>query len=316
MGQRELLECGREVYINLKNRYEKRWKSQRNLATTSKTMIKKFTLTLGPMFTVVILDQLSKSWARALDEPLFWGKFKLSLVYNNGIFLGYFSHLPLNAKEIILITLGTFSIIVYVLLLWLLPIKSKSTYMGLSIFVGGILGNVIDRFNGFSVVDFISLHIPGTNTPYVNIADFSQWMGTILISIGLYRDSSYYWPKKDWRTKYIINPYFQFRSAALITFFTFSSAALILIFSYAFLKNVHNQEIMNYFFSVGFFIILTFSTLIFLFSVILTHRVAGPIHAIQRHLRELKKGTQVNFKLREYDEFKEIEKDLNYFTRK
>ena len=177
--------------------------------------------------------------------------------------------------------------------------------------MGGILGNVADRFNGFAVVDFLSIHSPHRNFPYLNFADLSQWIGYFFISIGLYRDSLYYWPKSDWRNKFIINPHFQIRSSLIIAIFTFCASTVALVFSYAFLKNNQTPLTLKYFFYLGFFVSFSFSCFIFLISLILTHRVAGPLYAIQRHLKNLKHSDQVKFKLREHDEFKEIEKDLN-----
>jgi signal peptidase II len=276
-----------------------------------KKFTKKLCMTILPLIIVIAIDQFTKGWARTLVAPVYWWKFKLNLVFNNGIILGTFSELPLNVKEVILTTLGTFIITSYLIGLWLLPIRSRSTYLGLSLMIGGIMGNVIDRFNGFAVVDFLTLNITSMNLPYFNMADFSQWLGYAFLLVGLYRDSLYYWPTNDYRNNFIINPSFQIRSSLLITLFTFCMGIITLVFSFTFLKNGQSQLLLHSFYTIGFAVIFAVSLFTFLVSLVLTHRVAGPVYAVQRHVENILLGKISYLKLREFDEFKELEMKLN-----
>ncbi len=278
-------------------------------------LVKHSLLTILPLLVVIIIDQVSKYWARGLVDITTWGIFKFQLVFNNGIMLGHFSELPLKAKEVTLTTLGSFVLILYFFCLVLVPIKSKSTYLGVSILVGGIMGNVIDRFNGFSVVDFISLNISNTNLPYANLADFFQWLGYLFLTFGLYQDYLYYWPQVDLRNKFLVHPKFQLRFSLLIALMTLGSSMILLIFSFSFFRDDQSQIMIDYFMYLGALASLLLSLIVFLGSIIISHRVAGPIYAIKRHIRSTLNLEEVNFKLREKDEFKEIQEDLNLLNK-
>ncbi len=281
------------------------------MKSSLKSQLKTAAYSLLPMIIIIVADQWTKSWARLLVEPLSFGLFKFDLIFNNGVMLGAFSYLPLNIKEIVILTVGASILIFYFLGLWLLPIRSRATYIGLSLLVGGIMGNVIDRFNGFAVVDFLTIELVSLNLPYVNIADIGQWFGYGLIFLGLYRDSLYYWPKNDWRNKFIINPYFQVRVSLLIAFFAFASCTVTLVFSYAFFKNDQALMTLKTFFLAGGLLTLVFTIVTFLVSLVLSHRVAGPVYALKKHIENNLNGERVKFKLREFDEFKDVEKEIN-----
>jgi signal peptidase II len=271
--------------------------------------IKKLLITIFPLLIVVIIDQITKQWARGLVDLSTWGPFKFQFVLNDGIMLGHFSELPLKAKQVTLSTLGVFVLIFYFFCIALIPMRSKFITLGLSVLVGGIMGNVIDRFNGFSVVDFITLNI--SNLPYANLADFFQWAGYLLLGIGIYQDSRYYWPEIDLRNKYFIKPKFQLRFSLLISSMTLASAIIVLLFSFSFFRDDQSQIMIDYFMYLGAGTSLIIAIITFFVCVILSHRIAGPVHAIQRHIRSTMKGEKVIFKLREQDEFKEIQEDMN-----
>ncbi len=277
-------------------------------------LLKKLFITIFPLLIVVIIDQLTKQWARGLVDISTWGLFKFQFVLNDGIMLGHFSELPLKAKQVTLSTLGVFVLILYFFCIALIPIRSKFISIGLSVLIGGIMGNVIDRFNGFSVVDFISLNI--SNLPYANLADFFQWLGYLLLGIGIYQDSRYYWPEIDLRNKYFIKPKFQLRFSMFISSITLASSIIVLLFSFSFFRDDQSQIMINYFMYLGAGVSIILSLVAFLVSLIISHRIAGPIHAIQRHLRSTINNEKVIFKLREQDEFKEIQEDLNLLNQK
>jgi signal peptidase II len=271
---------------------------------------KKFVLSILPLMGVLFLDWWSKEWARGLDFPVLVGPLKFKLVLNYGVILGHLSELSLTAKESLLFTVGAFIFSVFILSLWLIPIRSRATIFGMSFLVGGILGNLIDRMTTQAVVDFISLSfIEGL--PYMNLADIFQIMGYCCIACGVYRDSLYYWPKNDWRIKYLVNRNFQIRTSLLFSSLTFFASFIVIVFSYFFLKSQHSEfTVKTYFFS-GLALSLFLSGISFLVGVLLTHRVAGPVYAIQRNLKNMLKGNIQKLELRNNDEFKELERTIN-----
>jgi signal peptidase II len=276
-----------------------------------KSKLKKSLLTLLPISMVIASDVISKNWASNLEDAHSIGIFKLQLVFNYGMMMGSFSELSINAKSSILFTLGSFIFAAYVFCLWLIPIRSKATILGLSVLVGGIMGNIIDRFDDQKVVDFLSLNLGTGNLPYLNLADVFQLIGYGLVTLGVYRDSLYYWPKNDWRLKYIINHKFQIRWSLLISSVTFFTSAITLIFSYSFLKMDHSELTLKSYFAIGVSVSLCLSLVTFFMSLMITHRVAGPVYAVQRQMKFMLRGEFKQFKLRNNDEFKELERTVN-----
>ena len=276
-----------------------------------KSKVKKSLLTILPLSLAIAFDVVSKKWASGLLEPIEIGIFKLQLVFNYGMMMGSFSELSINAKSSILFTLGSFVFAAYIFCLWLIPLRSRATILGLSGLVGGIMGNIIDRFDDQRVVDFLSLNLGNANLPYLNLADIFQLIGYGLIVTGVYRDSLYYWPKNDWRLKYVINHKFQIRWSLLISSITFFTSGITLIFSYSFLKMDHSELTLKSYFAIGVSVSLCLSLVTFFMSLMITHRVAGPVYAVQRQMKFMLRGEFKQFKLRNNDEFKELERTVN-----
>lgn len=273
-------------------------------------ILKSFVVTLLPISLVIVSDIFTKDWAIKLLGSKTLGFIKFKLVYNNGIILGSFSELPLNVKEIGLLTFGAMIVAFYCIGLWLIPIRSRAIYLGSSLIFGGIMGNLIDRLRDFSVVDFISI-ASDNQYPYFNVADIAQIIGHILLIAGLYKDSLYYWPKNDWRIKFLIKPKFQLKAASFISLTIFFSGIIFLTFSYAFFKSATPENLHIPYLILGLVVTSILSALSFIFSVFLTHRIAGPIHAIERQMKLYIAGTKMKLKLRENDEFKELEETFN-----
>jgi len=73
------------------------------------------------------------------------------------------------------------------LLIWFFRLKTKDRLItwGISLILGGALGNMVDRFRFREVVDFLDFHIGAYHWPAFNIADSAITMGTVLIGISL-----------------------------------------------------------------------------------------------------------------------------------
>ena len=73
-----------------------------------------------------------------------------------------------------------------VIVFWLRQLKAseqKVLVLGLSLLVGGALGNVIDRINHGYVVDFIHVHWNDAYFPAFNVADSAITIGAICLII-------------------------------------------------------------------------------------------------------------------------------------
>ncbi|MGZ3723497.1 MAG: signal peptidase II [Bdellovibrionales bacterium] len=159
-----------------------------------------------------IIDQVTKAWANGnLSELKFYGPFGFVLHHNRGAILGTFSDLPPMLRVVSLSTGGAFLIFIYGAIQYLLPSKSLPLRTGMSLLLGGILGNVTDRILHGEVTDFLLFGSKAMWTPAFNMADAIQWIGYILVVYGLIRDGALLWPDVNARKSLWINPIFQIK---------------------------------------------------------------------------------------------------------
>jgi signal peptidase II len=126
---------------------------------------------------VVALDQITKYLALTYINP--YDSFKilpflhLVLVTNKGAAFGMFKHIGSS----FFIAASVIAIIFVIYLL----IRGKEDHLGLSLILGGAIGNIIDRILYGSVVDFIDLSIGKYHWPAFNIADSALSVGVTII---------------------------------------------------------------------------------------------------------------------------------------
>lgn len=131
---------------------------------------------------LVILDQGTKYLADKLIStfnPIELLPFlHLVNLRNEGAAFGMFKSFGNNIFIIIsLIAIGV---------IFFLLIKGKENPLGLSLILGGAIGNLIDRFFRGSVVDFIDVFAGRHHWPAFNVADSALTIGIGLIFIKLF----------------------------------------------------------------------------------------------------------------------------------
>lgn len=128
---------------------------------------------------VVILDQSTKYLAKNFINPFesikILSVLHLVNVRNEGAAFGLFK--SFGNSVFIVISL------VAVLLIVLLLIKGKEYYFGLSLVLGGAIGNLIDRLFLGHVIDFIDPSIGRFHWPAFNVADSALTVGLAVIFI-------------------------------------------------------------------------------------------------------------------------------------
>jgi signal peptidase II len=125
-------------------------------------------------------DQITKLWALSslregvpLDLASF---FSLTLGFNTGMSFGIF-----GSGESTHILLVAVTASVTALLIWYATRAEESERLGLSLIVGGAIGNLIDRYVRGKVTDFIDLHASGWHWPAFNFADIFITLGVVWI---------------------------------------------------------------------------------------------------------------------------------------
>lgn len=274
-------------------------------------------LVIGLIFMAWGLDQVTKVWAiRSLVEVKFYGPIGFVLHFNPGAILGTFSGLPPILRIVSLSTGGAFLVFIYAAIQYLLPSRSLQLRCGMSLLLGGILGNVTDRIRQGEVVDFILLGSREYSTPAFNVADAVQWVGYVLVVYGLIRDGALFWPDVNSRKTLWINHSFQLRYCLKLMGIGFCFAAINGVFAYTFLKITIDDlvagpaQAVEHRFLIPFVqtysvITLGFMTTLFVVGRILSHRTAGPIYAFEKYVLDLLAGKERKLKLRNGDEFKE-----------
>jgi signal peptidase II len=149
--------------------------------------IKRATLCLLVIASIIASDQLSKLWIRThltIGESLpLIGRLSLIHIRNTGSAFG------LLANQTFLIIVISIAALLFILLFlrYLSPATTLSI-VAIGLLMGGALGNLIDRLRFGSVTDFIYFRLWGNfHWPAFNIADASIVVGVCLLIYSFYR---------------------------------------------------------------------------------------------------------------------------------
>lgn len=135
---------------------------------------------------VVVLDQLTKWWiaktiAVGNTVPVIPGFFRLTHVQNHGAAFGLFDESPTQWKIGALILFSIVALVVVTALLWKNSNAMTVTGVGLSLVLGGAVGNLWDRLFTRHVVDFLDFYVGSYHWPAFNVADAAIVSGAILL---------------------------------------------------------------------------------------------------------------------------------------
>lgn len=141
---------------------------------------------VGIAIIVLLLDRLTK-WAVdrniALRDSIVVipGFFRLTHVENPGAAFGLFAESPTPWKIGALVSFSILALIVVSALLWKHSHTLSTTAIGLSLILGGAMGNLWDRMIYGRVVDFLDFYVGSYHWPAFNVADSAIVIGAILL---------------------------------------------------------------------------------------------------------------------------------------
>ena len=148
-----------------------------------KILRKSFIISSFLVFSIFLLDRLSKIYVIYLDEKLFGSEIfssqylNINLIWNDGIAFGLFSLEKSNMYNFLtFIIIGIITVIIFMIV----KAEGLKKYSLLMI-VGGAIGNVFDRLFNRSVPDFIDFHIGNFHWFIFNIADVFITIGVIFM---------------------------------------------------------------------------------------------------------------------------------------
>ncbi len=138
---------------------------------------------------VIALDQISKLWVESFLTPYnpmpVMPMLNMTLAYNTGAAFSFLSGTGGWHRWFF----AAFSLIISMLLLiwlWRLPKQDKLQSLGVSLILGGAIGNLIDRaFNGY-VVDFIDVYYEYHHFATFNLADSAICLGAAALIVDLF----------------------------------------------------------------------------------------------------------------------------------
>jgi signal peptidase II len=128
---------------------------------------------------VVLVDQLTKILAHQHLRgrgavAVVPGWFDLTYSRNPGGVFGYFTELGDPWRTLLLSLLPLLAIVIIGGLLWRGRVDERRTALGLSLVLGGALGNLIDRVLRGEVIDFLDVYVP----PSTLAERLQAWVGT------------------------------------------------------------------------------------------------------------------------------------------
>ena len=146
----------------------------------------KYTLFLTILIFSIGCDQQTKKLAKDqlayAKQPIEYldGTFRLIYAENTGAFLGLGDTLPPIWKYILLIFFPTLVLFLFAAT-YFKASSSLLQFAGMSLIVGGGIGNLIDRIAYGSVIDFMHINVGGLKTGIFNFADVAVTVGLIVL---------------------------------------------------------------------------------------------------------------------------------------
>jgi signal peptidase II len=159
--------------------------------------VKKRTLLfLTPALAVVALDQISKIVlahyiSKYTSIPVIEGFFNLVHVRNRGMAFGLMNRPGHDFQFYFLIAATLVAIVL--LLFWFRKMKDEgpNITIGISLILGGAVGNLIDRIRLGEVIDFLDFYLGSYHWPAFNVADAAITIGIIWLAVNtLFRKTS------------------------------------------------------------------------------------------------------------------------------
>ena len=109
------------------------------------------------------------------------GFFRIVHAENPGAAFGMFADSPSPWKIVLLILFSIIALLIVSTLLWRNSHRLTSTGVGLSLILGGAVGNLWDRLVSRHVVDFLLFYVGRYQWPAFNVADSAIVIGACLL---------------------------------------------------------------------------------------------------------------------------------------
>jgi signal peptidase II len=152
-------------------------------------------------FFVILLDQVTKAWIvrdfRLYDRIDVLPFLEITRLHNTGAAFSLLATAPGWQRWFFI---GLALVISVSLMIWLRRIRTPEQTLlaiGLSLVLGGALGNVIDRVWLGHVVDFVHVHWADWYFPAFNVADSAITLGAVCLLLDAFKEKGHAATGKD-----------------------------------------------------------------------------------------------------------------------
>lgn len=251
------------------------------------------------LLLAIFVDQITKYLA---------GDFFL-IVKNQGLLLNSFEDLPTKIKVIALASTAGVIFFFYLTFIYLLGPKLTPPRFALSLVMGGILSNTLDKIIFGYTIDFIPL-----GSWAFNVADLFTTGASLYLIFYILKNHESIWTADDNRRSLFVNPRAQVMFGLKYSIVALCTSFLLGLLAYTFIKTyifpvvlTSSQNILPMFLVLHLSMTILFSSVVFVIGIVVSHRFVGPIIALERFVDNLSQGKDVDLSLRQGDYFKQLE---------
>jgi len=139
---------------------------------------------------IIVVDQISKAMVQNAvglyeSRPIIPGLLDLAHVRNEGVAFGLFNSADLQHKWVLTTGLAVAALAGISYYARHIRQDERLARIGLSMILGGALGNLIDRVRNGYVLDFVDVYVRGWHFWAFNVADAAISIGAVLVFVDL-----------------------------------------------------------------------------------------------------------------------------------
>jgi signal peptidase II len=273
---------------------------------------------VAPLLFTTLSDHLTQHLAAGMDQAAFLGLIGFVPDRIHTYFLGTVSGIPSTLVNTIAVSVACFLSFVFLVLQWAVTTRSLLVRLGLSLFLGAVLGHCATRLAHGHVLSFIAFGSASLHTPTFNLGDLYLLLGTAMVVAGSWRETGTIWPYRDVRSSFTfwVNPRFQLRHCMTLVLAGLAYATVLGGFGIFFFKGSLEAAgvpaELSLKLTIGWMLTtlilaVSFLTVLFFVGLVQSHRIIGPLYAFERFLEDVFKGKSRKLKLRAGDEFRQLE---------
>jgi signal peptidase II len=154
--------------------------------TRGDMMTRKYVIFSITLLVVLLLDQLTKiiinsSFTLYESLNIIPGLFNLTYIRNPGAAFGFLADADPMFRSVFFIAVSVVAVIFIILVIRKVKTNELLSTFGLSLILGGALGNLIDRIRFGEVIDFLDFYLGSYHWPAFNMADSAISIGALLL---------------------------------------------------------------------------------------------------------------------------------------